>query len=430
MGPFVLKDISLVLRDRKELTLLILMPFLLIVILGFALGGWFETEHEGLEMSVVLVIEDEENEGLKRFFADMNEVVSNEATRKKLYEAAQRLRPRSLLLNMLTDEEMSRWLTTVEGDREYARDALNRNEVAAALIVPAGFTYDTLRKTLLDEGDGAILLLEMSESSPLKAGVFQDIIDGFVDSFHFYTALGYVLDGMDSKAMGDGFSLEPPSVHGGFEPVPGKKPLTSLQYYTIGMAVMFVLFIASSVSSHALLEQLNQVYNRINLAGRSPLYYLAGKAISASLLAFMQLLVLFGLSALALRTFAGLTFTAWGGMLAISAALAICIGMLSIFITSLSFFVRSTTVADVFAMIMVTALALFGGSFVPAAAMPEWISAIGGWTPNGAALSSYLLVMQGGEWSEWFGYTGRLLLLSVALLGASAIVTTFFRKAG
>ena len=53
-----------------------------------------------------------------------------------------------------------------------------------------------------------------------------------------------------------------------------RQPISSFQYYTIGMAVMFVLFVGSTIAGQANLEQKQMVFDRIRLSNRPPLMYL------------------------------------------------------------------------------------------------------------------------------------------------------------
>src|SRR5699024_830914 len=75
-----------------------------------------------------------------------------------------------------------------------------------------------------------------------------------------------------------------------------KKPINAKQYYTIGMAVMNVLYIASAVSSFAFAEKHSQVFNRIILTNVSRWTYFTGIFLSSSMFGFIQLLFIFGFS--------------------------------------------------------------------------------------------------------------------------------------
>ncbi|XEC95886.1 ABC transporter permease [Paenibacillus tarimensis] len=413
MRTFVIKDLLLLLRDRKELVILILMPLVLIAILSFALGGIFDNMSPKLEMTVVLVNTEQEKEGFERFVRDVRAADLPEGAEAQLLQAAQQLRPQQLLRNMLQSESLSDMIRLSEMDGEAARLALERNEATAVVTIPPDFTYGALNKMLLDRGTGVEIGLEASEGSTLKAGVVYDLLNGFVRTVNFRTAMGQA----SGQHPGSGQNAaNNPGVTGGVQTVEQYKAVSAQQYFTFGMAVMFILYIASSTASRAYGEKRHYTFERIVIAGAHPIAFLGGKAISAMMLAFVQLSVLFFVSGLAFRTFAGVSANVWLGLLGISASLSVCVGMLAALLTALNFRLQATTATVVFAGVFVSLLAFLGGSFFPVSQMPEWLQLIGEWTPNGAALSSYFLMMQGAEAGLWTAAIYRLLLLAAVFL--------------
>jgi ABC-2 type transport system permease protein len=415
MAPFLKKDVLLILRDRKELAILVLMPFVLIAILGFALGDMINAQAPTLDMTVALVDEEDEAGGFARFEAEVRSAALPEEAKATLLSAAEQVRPQRLLRNMLESPELSELLTLTEMERGDARLALERDEANALLRIPPDFTYNTLRSMLLEQGDGAVLELEASEASPLRAAVIRDIVEGFARSVNFRTALGQAASAAPSDSPGaDGARAE-----GGVEPVSRYAPVNSLQYYTIGMAVMFVLYIASSTAGRAFLEKKQYTFDRMLLAGAHPMRFLGGKIASGAMLAFLQLAVLFGLSSLIFRSFAGQPLRFWAGLALISAGIAVCVGGLAALLTAMNYRLRTGTATDLFSGMMVSLLAFLGGSFFPTAQMSDWLNMLGGWTPNGAALSSYLQMLQGAEAGRWMDDVYRLLAMAVVFTAAA-----------
>ncbi|TLS51618.1 ABC transporter permease [Paenibacillus antri] len=422
MTPFLKKDVLLILRDRKELAILILMPFVLIAILGFALGDMINATAPTLDMGVVVVDEEDEAEGLARFQEEVRSAPLPEDAKTALLAASEEVRPQRLLRDMLESEALSELLAVSEMELEAARTALERDEANAIVRIPPNFTYDTLRKMLLERGDGATLELEASESSPLRAGVIRDIVDGFVRSVNFQTALGQTSgaapDATDAPAAA--------TAAGGVESVSRYKTVNSLQYYTIGMAVMFVLYVASSTAGRAFLEKRQYTFDRMIIAGAHPLRFLGGKIASGAMLAFLQLAVLFLLSSLIFQSFAGQPPRFWAGLALISAAAAVCVGGLAALLTAMNYRLQTGTATDLFSGMMVSLLAFLGGSFFPTAQMSDWLNALGGWTPNGAALSSYLQMLQGADSARWMDDVYRL--LGMAVVFAAAAVWMFPKR--
>src|SRR5690606_10958448 len=177
-----------------------------------------------------------------------------------------------------------------------------------------------------------------------------------------------------------------PSIQGSVEEVQVGGSVSSVAFYTLGMAVMFALYVAGSVSSRAYLERLNLTFDSILLSGARPLGYLAGKALAGAIVVFLQLAFLFAAGTLLLGAFREQPASFRLAAAAISAALALCVGALGAFVTSLNFRAGNQALSNVFNSVIVTLLALVGGSFFPIQDASSLLGRIGSWMPNGAAL--------------------------------------------
>ncbi len=411
-----MKDILVQIRDRADLIVLLLMPFILIAILGFALRGLMEGETNAIDIQVAVVQEDDEQQGISQFIEELEEQNFPEEAAAELQFTAEEISPYTMLQDTLSSEEISNMIDTVEMDASEAKQALEEEEVAGILTIPENFTRDSLMRLLLNEGEGSELEVTITDHTSLQTSVFHDIIDGFVRTLNFETEI--------SRSLGDeAYQLNEAAQNiGGKETVTTQDPITSIQYYTIGMAVMFVLFVAGTISAKAFVEKNEHVFNRILLSGKHSSVYLAGKVVSASLIAFAQFVILFSLSTLVFRSFAGETLEFWLGMMFISAMLSLCVGGLTALLTALTLRFNTQAVSSVFTSGIVSVFAFTGGSFFPTDGLPEVIKTIGDWTPNGAALSAYLQWMQGFEMDALVtpliriaGMTVFLIVLSILL---------------
>jgi ABC-2 type transport system permease protein len=169
-------------------------------------------------------------------------------------------------------------------------------------------------------------------------------------------------------------------------------------------------------------EKKQHVYNRILLSDRHPFVYLGGKVVSTVVITCCQLLILFSLSALVFRTFALETAAYWLGMVAISIMLAVCVGAISALLTALTVRFENEAFSGIFSAGIVSILAFAGGSFFPVSAMPEMVQSIGGWTPNGAALSAYMQWMQVVDVQALLAPLGRMAVFSVLVLIVSVLI--------
>ncbi|RNF39560.1 ABC transporter permease [Planococcus salinus] len=418
MWAFLKKDILVLLRDRTELAVLLLMPFILIVILGFSLRGLLMGDTEALNMQVALVQHDDEQAGIEQFTGELEAAAVPDQAAEQLEAAAGQVSPSSLLQSVLSSPELEEMLDVMELDEEAARQALQNEEVTAILTIPEDFTLLALRNMLLGEGPGSELELTVADTTSTRANVFQDILTDFTRSLNFETAVARA-----AAAEGGAISAESPAVQlGGVETVSAREPVNSFQYYTLGMAVMFVLFVSSTIAGKANVERQQHVFNRILLTNRHPFVYLSGKVLSSALISFCQLFVLFLFSTIVLQAFEWNSLEFWLGMAGISAVLAVCVGALAALLTSLTMRFNSDAIVTVFAGGIVTILAFLGGSFIPVSEMPGFLQAFGDWTPNGASMTAYLSWIQERDMTRVMDPLSRVGGTAVVLIAGSLLL--------
>lgn len=415
MFTFLKKDLLVLFRDRTELIILLAMPFILIAILGFALSGLLSGNSEVLSMEVAVVQEDDEQQGLSRFKEALGNSELPAEAQNGLMAAAEEMSPSALLQEVLKDESLSSLVMAKEMDAAAAKGALEDEEIVAILTIPENFTFDALQKMMLGTGNGSELQLMISDYAETQSGVFQNILDEFVWSLNFESAIA-------QAANGESAAGETQSEIGGVESVSAVAPISSFQYYTIGMAVMFALFVGGSIASIAFVEKQQFVFNRILLSDRHPFAYLGGKAISATLVTFFQFCILFFFSSLIFQAFDLTDLSFWPGMLLIAFCLACCVGAIAAFLTALLMRFNNDTIATVFSGGIVTIFAFLGGSFTPTEGLPVFIRQLGSWTPNGASLNAFLLWVQNLDIGLLWEPLSRVLLATVILLVLSFLL--------
>lgn len=416
MFTFLKKDILILIRDRTELFILLAMPFILIAILGFALSGVLSGNTEVLSMNVAVVQEDDEQQGLIRFEEELEASGVPAEALSGIMTAAEASSPSSLLQEVLNDEGLRELVTAKEMDAGAAKAALEDESVVAILTIPENFTFDALQKMIMNEGEGSGLQIMISDHAATRSEVFNNIMEEFVWSLNFESAIARAANGEGALPEAEQTEI------GGVESVSSVNPINSFQYYTIGMAVMFALFVAATISGMAYVEKTQFVFQRILLSNHHPLVYLGGKAISATLVTFLQFCILFFLSSLIFGAFDLSDLSFWPGMLLITLSLALCVGALTALLTAMTMRFGNDTITTVFSGGVVTIFAFLGGSFTPTAGLPAIVQQLGGWTPNGAALNAFLIWVQNLEISMLFEPLGRLLLLTMILITLSAII--------
>lgn len=405
MFNFLHKDLLLHARDYKELGLLLLMPIILIVILGLALGSLLEGGGPNLNTHAALVIEDDVAAGHAAFTASLASSGLPLPQRLALGAAATTIDPIAMLEGLLNSPELANLLTVTTTDAATARAQLASDDLQAVITVPAGFSAAQLEGMLLG-GGGAQLQLAVSDSSPLRASILQGVLDGYARSVSFQSALGGVLQGAPPAG---------PHISGGIETIAVTPGVSSVAYYTLGMAVMFTLFVAGSVAARAFLERSSLTFDRIIISGANRFAFLLSKLFAGVIVVMLQLAFLFVAATLLLGAFRNQSVSFWAHAALVSVLLVACVGALGVLLTALNYRAGSARTSTVFSSVVVTLFSLLGGSFFTVSDVPL-LANLGKWTPNGAALNAYLSVVQGQPLSSYWGNLVRLVVLTALLL--------------
>ncbi|ADH97829.1 ABC transporter permease [Salisediminibacterium selenitireducens] len=414
MITYILKDMKLILRNRSELLLLFAMPLILIAILGFALRGMLTGGGEGLSMDVALLDHDDPDAGEEALFTGFRESGMPEDMADEIQAGITGVSPAFLLNNLFDSDELDGMITIHEPpSRDAALMGLEDGTYNAVLEIPESFTYDSLNRMLTGEGEGGQLHLTVQDEQSIYGRVMHDILRRFTDSFNLETAIA-----RETGAAPD----EAPTEAGQVESITAYEPINSQQFYTAGMAVMFVLFTAASIAAFANVERKSNVLDRILLSGTHAISYLSGKWLSAMLIAFLQLIVLFVMAALMFQAFPQSSVSFWGGIALISLLTAMNVGALAALLTAISIRQKSDAAATVFSGGVVAIMAFAGGSFFPAQALPGIVTTLGDMTPNGRAMSLYLRWIQGFELQELLPSIYVLLLIAAVLTTAALVL--------
>lgn len=412
MFQLVKKDFLTLSKSKSDLLELLFMPFILIAILGFALGsvlmgnGSLETFHIGI------VSEQTTKEDLERFEQALIAENYPETAIVELRSVVEDLNVASLLQGVLEDKNFSEILVIEEfTDVAAAEAAMNNEDIVGFLRFPAQFDYEMWKNILLDEENPAVIDMEVLVADSIYSNIFESIVATFVEEFNFETSIARVTETEVA-------SQEPIDEWGAIIPLSVEEPVTPFQYYTIGMGVMFALSTAPIIATRAFQEKEQHVFSRIMLSGTKPITYLLSKLISGTLITIVQLAILFLLSALLFNTFSNRGMDFWLDMLATTGLYALLVGAVSSLLTSLSLYANNNSTVGFFAS-FVSLLAFLGGSFIPVEQFSEALKVVGNWTPNGATMTAYLQLMQGFELGEVFPLLARVVGMTFIFLFAA-----------
>lgn len=409
IGPFIKKDFLVVLRNRQELLVLLVMPFLLIVILSFALKDFMEGDLTVIQANVAFIEHGSEEEELETFLSMVKSENISAEIKHSIIEGAKGMLPVNLLKNeVLGHEELREIIHLEQIEPEMADEVKQEGGFEVVIEIPENFTLHFLQNMFLKGEQEAKIQLYKNDSAQISSGIVEDVIQSFQKELSARAVL--MAEGIPQEVMDFGEI-------GTLETVPERELIRSSDYYTVGMSVMFVLFVASYVASYAYQEKETHVFNRILLSNVSPWSYFSGIFISSMAIAFLQQMILYGSSALIFQVY-------WHNLLAffiINSVLCFSVGGLASLLTVINFRINSETVSNFFGTAIVAFFSFLGGSFTPIGDTSSFIGKMGNLTPNGSAMTSLLKVKQGAELGEITEHLVYLFLFGVVLLGIAVI---------
>jgi len=374
------KQMRVFVRDRLQLLLLIGLPILLIIILSISLSGFISGDTIEIEANVALIEHSNEDKQIEQFIDELKQSDLPQEVIESMVATVKNFAP----IHMMKDDvfaELNNMFQITEIDPSEKEAAL-KEDYAVIIEVPENFTYDLLRNVMLDEGDiGTITLYEKHE---IGSAAVKSVVQTFEEQLSMNALLAK--NDIDSNII---------NVNTEFGEQTGigqKQAINSQQYYTVGMAVMNVLYIATAISSFAFAEKQSQVFNRVILSNVSRWTYFIGIFISSTLFSFIQLLIIYSFSWLVF----GVTWSIFQFII-VTLCFAMAVGGLASLLTAISYKINTEQVTNFFGTILIAFFALVGGSFFPIGDLSNVIQMIGDFTPNGAAMSAYLGLLRGDQ---------------------------------
>jgi ABC-2 type transport system permease protein len=388
----------------------------LIAILGFALGDLLSTGFSIEPFPVAVVEEQTEAEAVETFENHLMAIGMEEAERTQLLAVTDDLNPRDELFNVLESGEVSEWVTISEmSSRTSAEEALEEGEVEGVIVIPEGFSVNLWKTVLLNERAVSELDLALVDFQSVPADILRSITRTFVDRFNLELSIALALEGEEETAAAD-------NDYGEIVSLNAAEPITSFQYYTVGMGMMFALYTAPALASRAYKEKEQHVFGRLIVSGTRPINYLLSKLVSGMGITFVQVAILFGLSTLIFGTFSGRNLSFWLDTGLATLVLSFVVGAITSLLTSITLYSNSDASASTFDGLIVTLFAFIGGSFTPVEQFSESLKTLGNWTPNGAMMTSYLQLLQGFSLAEVSSLMVRVVIMAVVLAGMSIVI--------
>lgn len=405
------KELLMFWRRPRELVVLLLMPFVLITILGAALGAINDGEPIDFDIKLAVIQNDDIEAGKENLFSQIEVLGMSEAEKISAIEGVKGFSPIHILLNeVLESEELRESIDVVHLDREPSEEEIQNYH--GVLIIPSHFTENFFQYAFFQKEKAPELILKINESSYLEGSILRDIITSYQDEITFWTATQSM--GINSEMLRETIV----SSAGATATVTEKKAINSVSYYAIGMSIMFMFYVAGNAATIAFEEKQNHIFGRILLANMPIPTFFSGIFVSTIIVTFLQINILFGLSAL----IHGVRWPSIGDYFVVSGILCIMVGAFAVLISAISYRINSGGATQVFSNFLIPIIAFLGGSFVPVAQLGGMFESISIFSPGGAGTSAYMKIMQGYSLGDVSVQLTTIMVTSLLLLVAAFFI--------
>ncbi|MCB9110782.1 MAG: ABC transporter permease [Anaerolineales bacterium] len=411
-----IKDVKLAFRDRAALIFMLLAPFLLTLGMGLVTGRFSGNSSSGIsDIPVVIVNQDD---------GDLGQALVDTFNSQDLADLVE---------------------PTFGSEPEAARSMVDEDQVAAAIIIPAGFTNSIIpQQGAFNNGampEAVKIELYANPSRPTSAGIIKAIVDEFLSRIEEGTVGGQTsilqllvsgrITPQEANAAGEEMTKR-------LQDAPNNSQLaitlnTStadgeeldfdiLAYLAPGMALMFLMFTVSYGGRSILAEKAQGTLPRLLVSPTNSMQILGGKVFGIFLTGVVQMLILIGGTSLLFQL-------KWGdslGVIVLVLAAVFSATGWGMIITALA---RTPAQVGSVGSAMMLIFGILGGSFISLEQMPPLIQTISRITPNSWALDGFTTLALGGTLSNLstpitalLTMGGVLFLASVLLFGKKNLV--------
>lgn len=399
-----LKDLTLAFRDVGGLLLMLLAPFALTVGIGLVTGRFSGDSSTGLsQIPVVLVNNDD---------GDLGRVLVETFASADL---ADLLEPKTV-----TDEAA-------------ARAAIDADEAAAAVIVPAGFSTAIFEAV----ADAPSIELVLNPERPVSAGVVQSIVESLLSRIEVGRVSGQVaveqllqtgrITPDQAEAIGREFGEQQAGTAGSAitirrVDVSGRaaEAFDVLTIIAPGFALMFLMFTVTNAGRTIIQERLNGTLPRLLAAPIGAGEVLGGKLLGIFLIGVAQVAILI----LANGALFGVD---WGEPMAVIALVLASAAGAAGWGALLAALAQSPAQISGLGSALMLIFGILGGSLGNQIALPDMLLPVAWLTPNYWGIQGFAALGTGASLAEIAPDLGALLAMAAALFGVAIVA---FRRRG
>lgn len=424
----IIKDLKVMFSDKKALAIMILMPMILTTILSLALKGSFSTgvnaDFEPVNIAVVKFYDEKEESEMFKSSLSNNFLLKEmgDDALKDLIEAGDDVNPEEIFFeDFLKSEDVSEFINFRIEEETKALELLNKEDVAAIVILPDKFVYDMKINLLTPFRNNVEIKVLTHPDMNISGKIVKTIMDAYTNTMSsVIIGKNVILETAIANNLGnDGFSnmddlmdgmtdvMESIKINIDDVVLEGREPISSADYYAVAMMTMFILFAAGQGGRMLLEEKDNLTYQRMAVGGVSKFEVLSGKFITVFIIALFQITVMVAFSHFALKVEWGNI----GSVALISIAAAFAVAGLGSFVGALTYRAGNYKMANSFENVIIQGMALLGGSFFPLDVMPDFVQKLSFLSLNGVALKAYLKILTGYHTNDIFNYLFILIVM-------------------
>lgn len=396
------KDLLVAFRDRAAIIFMLIAPFVLTLGLGLVTGS-FSSSNSSLSGIPVDVVNQDSGQLGKQ------------------------------LVSVFQSKDLAELISpTILSDPAAARNAVDTDKTAAAVIIPSGFSQSILPGA--DGSTGPLVQIELyaNPTRPTTVGVIQTILEQYLSQVEIGRISGEVtvrqlltnglISPQQAPALGAQVGASLAAGQGSKKILLTRSsgssqaaPFNALAYMAPGMALMFLMYTVSNGGRMLLSEKNHGTLPRLMVSPTRASQVLGGKLFGVFLTGVVQMLILIGSCSL-------LFHLNWGDPLSVLVVtLAVVIGATGwgSLITAIA--KTAGQVSAIGSAIMLT-FGILGGSFFNIEFLPSWFKIISRITPNSWGLTCFTTLAGGGTLSDILIPIGALLGMGILLFAVSALL--------
>ncbi|SET79189.1 ABC-2 type transport system permease protein [Natronincola peptidivorans] len=431
----VLKDLFVMLSDKKAFILILLMPMVLMMILGFSLGPAFSGNGLTQPIVVAIVKEYDREHDMNRFENLLGNYVQDHED-VNIHEVIEEIESMDIekifFKDFLENDDLQQIMSYQILDRTQAEEKLSTGNIGGIVLLPENFIYDMYINFITPFKNEIQIEIIQHPNNTIRGSIVESIMKGFFDrissiiisknvfietaveesaGLEIYNELEIFL-----RKISEDFETEKVNIED--MQIENSGRINSFDYYAAAMLTMFSLYLAT-IKSRSLMEENNQkTLQRVKVSGVSMKSILLSNYITVFVLSMLQIIIMITYAAIALKVDWGAYSTV--GILIIAHAVAIA--ALSAFIGAMILKLQKLKIADFFESAAIPVMAFMGGSFIHYSILPAFIQKMSHFTVNGLAIRGYIYIMLGYGVKDIFNYILGLILMSGLLLAVSIIL--------